>query len=113
MTNLDIIVPLKNEAPNIKPLVERISTALSKAKIAYRLILVDDRSTDDTVEQVNKLINNYPIILHKKRGKPGKAYCILEGAKLAQSENLAMLDADLQYPPEIIPQMLEKLAVHG
>ncbi len=113
MSDLNIIIPVKNEAENIQELVERIHTSLYPVGIKYRLIFVDDHSEDTTVEEIKKISEKYPVILHIKEGKPGKAYSILEGSKFATTDNLAMIDADLQYPPEVIPAMYKLLDVHG
>ena len=113
MRSLDVIIPVKNEEGNILPLIERINTALKTAKITYQMIFIDDHSTDKTLNLLESLKSSYPIQVHLKKGKPGKAYSIIEGANYSKSENLAMIDADLQYPPEALPQMFEQLSDSG
>src|SRR3989344_1804900 len=113
MKQVDIIIPVKNEEHNLEQLVARINQAMVSAKLFYRMIFVDDKSTDKTVEVLNSLKNRYPIKIYSKLGKVGKAYSILEGVKYSTSEYVAMLDADLQYPPEAIPEMFEKAQGHG
>src|SRR3989344_1809574 len=113
MSDLNIIIPVKNEAGNIKELADRIHASLYSAGIKYRMIFVDDHSEDTTVEEIKMVSGKYPVILHVKQGKPGKAYSILEGSKFATTENMAMIDADLQYPPEVIPSMYKLLDAHG
>lgn len=106
MRDLDIVIPVLNERGNLEALFARIHSALTKEGIKYRLIVIDDHSADGTAELVKNLSKSYPVIYRLKKGKQGKAYSILEGSRLARSENIAMIDADLQYPPESIPQML-------
>ena len=113
MSDLNIIIPVKNEAGNIKELADRIHASLYSAGIKYRMIFVYDHSEDTTVEEIKMVSGKYPVILHVKQGKPGKAYSILEGSKFATTEKLAMIDADLQYPPEVIPDMYKLLDAHG
>ena len=113
MTKLDIIVPVKNEAHTVSALVHRIASSMRKVDIAYSIIFVDDRSTDDTSSVISTLAHYHPIKLHHKIGKPGKAFCILEGAEIATAEHVVMIDADLQYPPEIIPEMYKQASQHG
>lgn len=108
--SISIIVPAYNEENNIKPLIERVHVALSKNKIKYEIIIVDDNSTDATRSIASELASTYPVILHVKKGKQGKAYSIHEGMQYVQYEAVAMIDADLQYPPEELPEMIEKLA---
>ncbi len=113
MDKLDIIVPVRNEEKNVRLLVKRIHAALKSSEISYGLIFIDDNSEDKTVRILSRLQARYPIKIYSKIGKRGKAYSILEGAKYSTSENLAMLDADLQYPPEVIPEMFKLLDDHG
>ncbi|MBI4130389.1 glycosyltransferase [Candidatus Roizmanbacteria bacterium] len=101
---LTIVVPTLNEAENILPLVERIDSSL-KTKFRYEIIFVDDHSIDNTISVIQSLTAYYPVRLHVKKGKRGKAYSILEGAAASQTEYIAMLDGDLQYPPEVLPEL--------
>lgn len=110
---LTIIVPVKNEAKNIEPLVKRINKSLNQAKIPYSIIFIDDHSTDKTRDVLNVLKEVYPIEVYLKQGKTGKAYSILEGASYAETEFVAMIDADLQYPPEAIPEMMKLSKKYG
>ncbi len=112
MTELDIIIPAKNEAASLLQLVTRIDKAL-KDKISYRIIYVDDRSTDDTAKILKRLSKKFPITHLLKEGIPGKAFSILEGASLSTAPVLAMIDADLEYPPEAIPVMYDQMHTHG
>ncbi len=106
---ISIIIPVVNEERNIKPLVERTDLALKSREIKYELIFIDDRSTDNTVRILKKLQKEYPISVYEKKGKKGKAYSLIEGFARAKYELVAMIDADLQYPPEAIPAMVEKI----
>lgn len=113
MRTLDIIIPVKNEEANILPLIERINKSLKDAKIKHKMIFIDDHSTDKTVSLLQSFNKKYPVEVHLKKGKPGKAYSIIEGIDYTTSENIGMIDADLQYPPEALPQMFEQLADSG
>ncbi|MBI2595753.1 glycosyltransferase family 2 protein [Candidatus Daviesbacteria bacterium] len=113
MNYLNIIIPVKNEEENITPLVKRIDSSMSSKGIDYTIIFVDDRSEDQTTETILNLQRFYPVKLVTKKGKAGKAYSIIEGAQFAVGDNLAMIDGDLQYPPEVIPAMFAKLSEHG
>lgn len=112
-TGVSIIVPAWNEEGNIEPLMSRIDAALAPSHIPYEVIVVDDHSTDRTWETAQKLSNTYPLKIYKKVGKKGKAFSLLEGFTYASYPILAILDADLQYPPEYLPQMWEKIQQGG
>src|SRR5436190_10524908 len=103
MHRIDIIVPVRDEEQNLDALVRRIDTTMQNAHIPYRAIFVVDPSSDSTLEKLAKMSSFYPIFIHPKVGKPGKAYSILEGVRLATSDYVVMIDGDLQYPPEKIP----------
>lgn len=106
---LSIVIPTLNEAGNITPLVARIHSALCESGIEYEVIFVDDHSTDSTVDEINQHSNLYPLRLFTKKGRRGKAFSLKEGFDYCRYRVICILDADLQYPPEIIPAMVQKL----
>ncbi|OGH17080.1 MAG: hypothetical protein A3C22_02085, partial [Candidatus Levybacteria bacterium RIFCSPHIGHO2_02_FULL_37_10] len=107
--NISIVIPVFNEEANIEPVIRRIHEALSKAKINYEFIFINDHSTDQTRNAISNLAIFYPIILVDKKGKKGKAFSIYEGIHYAQYDVVGMIDADLQYPPEALPGMIKAL----
>ncbi|MCX8008959.1 MAG: glycosyltransferase [Patescibacteria group bacterium] len=109
--DLTVVIPAYNEGENLSHLFERIDKSLKKAEISYTIILVDDHSTDNTVETAVSLSERYPVkILRKKENSPkGKASSLLAGISFAETDVVVMIDADLQYPPEAIPKMYEKM----
>lgn len=109
MQKLSIIIPTWNEEENVFNLVERIHAALSSHTIIYQIIFIDDHSTDKTQRLIETLALTYPIKLFTKIGKKGKAQSLIEGFRHADYKLLCMIDADLQYPPEAIPQMIKKI----
>lgn len=107
---LSVIIPTLNERGNIEPLVQRLSRALDESGIVWEAIFVDDHSTDGTFQQLEQMgQSDLPISSFLKAGKRGKAYSLLEGFAQAKYEYVAILDADLQYPPEALPALVEKL----
>lgn len=106
---ISIIVPAYNEQGSIKELIERLSVSLSKEKFKYEIIVIDDRSSDKTATITHALSSVYPVRHILKKGKQGKAYSLFEGFSEAKYSNLALIDADLQYPPEEIVKMTIKL----
>lgn len=110
MNTLDIIIPVHNEAKNLPLLIKRLSDAMATSKIPYRVIAVDDHSTDRTSSILLRLSSKYPITIVPNSDKPGKAFAILTGAKHAEGGIVAFIDADLQYPPESIPDMMDQMS---
>lgn len=106
---ISVIVPAYNEEGNIVPLVKQLKRVLSQNRIRYEIIVVDDRSTDQTAQKIRPHVDNENVRYQVKQGRQGKAFSILEGAKGARYSAVAMIDADLQYPPAALPEMLDKL----
>ena len=109
MVKVSIVIPTYNEEGNIRLLAKRINDALSSKDIEYELIFVDDHSTDATYKEIQEITKKYRAYLYLKKGKKGKAHSLLEGFSYATYPYVCMIDADLQYPPESIPDMLKKI----
>lgn len=107
---ISVVVPTYNEAGNIVELLKRIKKTLDDTH-HYEIILVDDNSTDDTQKIVLESLKSYPVSLFvKPRSIPqGKAESLIYGFDYAKFDHIAMIDADLQYPPESIPHMMDKI----
>lgn len=109
---ISIIVPTYNEVDNIEELVVRINSTFLPQNFKYEIIFIDDKSTDKTVMRINTLAKAYPVRFFTKKGKKGKAYSLIEGFSEAIYGNIAIIDADLQYPPEALLPMVKKLVLH-
>lgn len=103
---LSIIVTLFNEEENVQPLLERMDDALKGC--AYELIMVDDGSTDKTVEKIKALANDRVKLLVFQKNY-GQTTAMSAGINHASGEYLVTMDGDLQNDPEDIPQMLHKI----
>ncbi|MDD5094009.1 MAG: glycosyltransferase family 2 protein [Dehalococcoidia bacterium] len=107
MTQLSIIVPTYNEKENLPILVERVHHALSQ--IDYELIVVDDNSPDGTGELADELARERPIKVIHREGKLGLASAVIAGFEHAEGDVLGVIDADLQHPPEKIPDLYREM----
>ena len=106
---LSLIVPTYNEGQNVFELLNRIETLLTA--ISFEIIIVDDNSPDGTssiVQNINRKYGN--IKVHRRSGKLGLSSAILHGFDRARGNFLAVIDADLQHPPEILPKMYRKIS---
>jgi dolichol-phosphate mannosyltransferase len=105
---LSIVVPTYMEAENIPMLVEGVENALKG--VSFELIIVDDNSPDGTAALAEKLNGKYGNIKVLRRpGKLGLGSAVLEGFREAKSDVLAVMDADLQHPPKLLPQMYREI----
>ena len=107
LEKISVIVPIRNEVGTLELLVNRISDSFLSSNIKYKIIFIDFDSQDGTSEKLVELAKNYPVEFHAQIGK-GKASAIIEGVGYADTEYVVMIDGDLQYPPEAIPEMIEK-----
>ncbi|HYK08617.1 MAG TPA: glycosyltransferase, partial [Candidatus Eisenbacteria bacterium] len=112
MKHITIVVPVWNEEKNIPTLVNRIYSAFQKVDFSYDILFVDDHSTDKTTTAITNVQKKFPVSLLIKEGEKGKAFSLCEGIRKAEGDIVAILDADLQYPPEAIPEMASLLNNH-
>ena len=106
---ISVVVPIFNEENTVNDLVHRLANSLSQFGWKYELVFVDDHSTDNTIKNLNSLKIEFPIQIFPKKGKKGKAFSLVEGFQYAKGDVLAIIDADLQYPPEDLPEMIKML----
>lgn len=106
-TELSIVVPLYNEHEVIAILYERLTTVLAGLDISYELVLVDDGSRDGTPDLMDALAKEDPavtaVFLNRNFGKEA---ALTAGLAHAAGAAVIIMDADLQDPPELIPDML-------
>ena len=104
---VSLIIPTYNEHDNIAVLVPRISRAL--AGYNYVVIFVDDNSRDGTAELAESLKEEYPVRVIVRRDKKGLASAVVDGLDYASGSTVLVMDADLQHPPEVIPDLLKAI----
>ncbi len=104
---LSLIVPTYCERQNIVTLIERVHKSLLQN--SYELIVVDDNSPDGTSELAQSLSKDYPVRVITRRNERGLASAVVDGFKQAGGEILGVIDADLQHPPEILPELLGRV----
>lgn len=105
---MSIIVPALNEAGNLPELARRVHEAMGGR--AYELLIVDDNSTDETEAVCAKLAETYPLRLEIRREpRNGLGGAVLHGMERARGTLLVVMDADLQHPPEKLPELLARL----
>lgn len=109
--SLSLVLPTYNEAANLPRLIPRLTRTLDHAGARFEIIVVDDDSPDQTWALARELAATEPRlrVLHR-RGARGLATAVLAGWRLARGEVLGVMDADLQYPPEGLPELLDAIA---
>jgi len=115
-TDICVIAPTLNEAANLRVLVPRIAGALAATRtvtsqaVSFEILIVDDNSQDGTPDVVAQLAREFPVrLLVRKHPRDGLSGAVLEGIRSTSSHYIVVMDADLQHPPEKIPELLAPL----
>ncbi|MFC7343602.1 glycosyltransferase family 2 protein [Saccharopolyspora griseoalba] len=104
---LSMVVPCFNEGHGLQRLHDALVTALSGHVGDYEVILVDDGSTDATLVEARRLAAADPRFRYVSLSRNfGKEPAMLCGLRHARGSRVALLDADLQHPPELLRRML-------
>jgi len=108
MDKLSFVIPVYNEEESLEPLYNRLKEVIDENNYIYEIIIVDDGSSDQSLEILKKLKkkdNNLKIIVfHENRGQSA---AFDAGFKNAEGEYIITMDADLQNDPVDVPKMLE------
>jgi dolichol-phosphate mannosyltransferase len=108
---LSIVIPTYKECDNIENLVRVLSQLLDAAIPGdYELIVVDDDSPDRTWEVAQALTTDYPQLqVMRRQHERGLSSAVIRGWQAARGQVLAVIDGDLQHPPEVLIQLLQKI----
>jgi dolichol-phosphate mannosyltransferase len=108
---LSLVIPTYNESKNVGELVARLTDILEgPTSGAYELIIVDDDSKDRTWEVALELARRYPKLRVMRRvGERGLSTAVIRGWQVARGSVLAVIDADLQHPPEVTAKLLDEI----
>lgn len=106
---LSLVVPIFNEEETLPELARRVTTSLSGAGLDYEVILVNDGSSDRSLEVLRGLAARDPrlkvVSFSRNFGHQAAMYA---GMRRTTGRAVVLMDGDLQDPPEIVPRLLEK-----
>lgn len=104
---VSVVVPAFNEEGNLELLHERVSSALDGLR--FELVIVDDGSSDGTFAKTVALSELDPRVRGVSFSRNfGHQYALLAGLKAARGDVVISMDADLQHPPELLPEMVAR-----
>lgn len=109
--DIDIVVPLFNEAENLPVLHRELSGVLQHLKKPYHIIYVDDGSRDETFSRVKELALQDPAVSGISLSRNfGHQIALLAGLQHSTAPTVITMDGDMQHPPALIPVLLEEQA---
>jgi dolichol-phosphate mannosyltransferase len=110
LEKLALVIPTLCEAGNIGNLLNNVRAVLEPLDLPYEILVVDDDSCDGTGAVVSAISQHDPRVrLLVRKGERGLSGAILHGWQRTDASVLAVMDADLQHPPELLPQLIEAM----
>jgi len=107
--DLSVVVPAFEEAQNLGILHERLRVALEPLALEWELIVVDDGSRDDTFAVLTALHERDPRVQGLRLSRNfGHQLALLAGLRVARGRAVVTMDADLQHPPEVVPELMAR-----
>ena len=112
MNLLSIVVPCFNEDESVEIFLEEIQKTLKDYN--FEVIYVNDGSSDNTLKYIKELASKNSNVKYISFSRNfGKESAIFAGLKYASGDYICLMDADLQHPPKLIPEMLEAVLDEG
>ncbi|MBX2859589.1 MAG: glycosyltransferase family 2 protein [Vampirovibrio sp.] len=109
-TDVSFIAPIYNEEENLVPLVSEVMAAGRELNRPFEIILVDDGSSDGSVEKYRKLAEITPeLTVVRLRRNYGQTAATAAGFRQAQGKFIVTLDGDLQNDPADVPRLIEMM----
>jgi polyisoprenyl-phosphate glycosyltransferase len=107
LTRLSVVIPMFNEQEALPLMVRRLRSVLDGMGVGYEVVAVDDGSTDGTFPALDRLRQDWPQLrIVRLRRNCGHQAALTAGISAASGDYVVSIDADLQDPPEKIPEML-------
>lgn len=111
---ISLVIPTYNESGNIGLLIKRVDGVLKESGHPYEVIIVDDNSPDRTWKVAQALCGEYPDLRVIRRvNERGLARAVVRGWEEARGHILAVMDGDLQHPPETLTLLIKALERDG
>lgn len=105
---VSVVLSFRNEQDVLLKLINRLQKVLNYINVDYELIFVNDNSTDNSLQVLKGIESNKHIKVINMSQRFGVVECTLAGIRYAKGDAVIYMDADLQDPPEVIPQLFGK-----
>jgi len=109
--DVSLVLPTYNESKNIAAVIAQLAPVLdSVPNLQYEIIVVDDDSPDRTWEIALAQTERFPQVrVIRRQGERGLSTAVIRGWQIAQGRVLAVMDADLQHPPEVVANLSKEM----
>jgi len=106
---ISFIIPVHNEAANIRELYRELSALLSEVRYDCEFIFVDDGSSDGSLQLIKALAHDHHRVFYVELSRNfGHQYALKAGLDLSNGDCAVSMDCDLQHPPQVVAQLIEK-----
>lgn len=106
---LSVVLPVFNEAENIPVLYDRLVSVLERESVDFEILFVDDGSSDESAQKLNDLeVSDHRVHILGLARNFGHQVAITAGLDFARGKAVVVMDADLQDPPEVLPDFILK-----
>src|SRR6478735_8235844 len=107
---ISVVVPMRNESPNVERLYDDVTASLSAFGRSYEIVAIDDGSRDDTFELLSRLqAKDARLRVIRFRRNFGQTAAFAAGFKHARGRYIVTVDGDNQNDPADIPGMIQTL----
>lgn len=109
--DISIIIPVRNEEYNLCPLFKKVMSVMVKEKRTFEIIIVNDNSTDNTLQIMREIKNKYSFIkVYDIIGKHGKDNALSKGFLESSGDLILTMDGDFQNDPDDIPLLIKHIS---
>jgi dolichol-phosphate mannosyltransferase len=106
---LSVVIPVFNEEINIVPMYERLTAALEEHVAGLEILYVDDGSADASWDKINELAGRDQRVVGLRFARNfGHQAALTAGVDAARGRAVVIIDGDMQDPPEVIPEMVDR-----
>ena len=106
---ISVVIPVYNEENNLLLLMDRLEAALRTTGQMYEVIFVDDGSRDNSLEVLKGMVGRQGVRVLELTRNYGQHAAIISGFSIVQGDIIVTMDADLQNPPEEIPNLVRTM----
>jgi glycosyltransferase involved in cell wall biosynthesis len=105
---LSIVMPVYREAAHLSEVLGQVHSEVTKTRITFEIVLIDDGSPDSTWQVIEERSNVYPMLRAARFSRNfGKESALCAGLEMARGDIVIVMDADGQHPPSLLPEMID------